>query len=391
MKREILNPKQIRIFQIRNSILFRISIFGFFILLTCMSFASQVIDPTDIGVGARPLGMGRSFTAVADDGSAIFMNPAGLSGINLLSMSGNMLGEVPYTVFGGSYPVGPGTMGIGYVGLGVSGIMETNVVSGTPEITGNSGSFTNSSINVSYASELKDLPYLSTLKIGNLTDPKLGATLKLVSQGFSGMVSAEGKGGSGIDLDLGAIANIDPDTKVALTLKNIIPGNNFGADEMPLRMILGLSKNYPNTNLLTTIDLEYNRSLLMNFGVEWAPAQMLRLRAGLDQEPNAGSILSNFTAGLGLIFRGFTFDYAYHTYAELNEFSSHFFSIGYRGEVPKIAKKAEFPLQPIPAPKLVPAPISQPPAPILKPAAPVVKTTAKPVKKPAPKPKKKSR
>jgi hypothetical protein len=362
-----------------------------------MALASQVIDPTDVGVGARPLGMGRSFTAIAGDGSAIFMNPAGLSGINLLSMSGNMLGEVPYTVFGGSYPVGPGTMGIGYVGIGVSGIMETNVVSGTPEITGNSGSFTNSSINVSYASELKDLPYLSALKIGNLTDPKLGATLKLVNQGFSGMASAEGKGGSGIDLDLGAIADIDPDTKVALTLKNIIPGNNFGGDEIPLRMIFGLSKNYPNTNLLTTIDLEYNRSLLMNFGVEWSPAQVLRLRAGLDQEPNAGSILSNFTAGLGLIFRGFTFDYAYHTYAELNEFSSHFFSIGYRGEIPKITKKAEFPLKLIPEPTLIPSPISKPPVPTLVPSPklaprgiegppiPAIKTPVKPAKKAPPK------
>jgi hypothetical protein len=372
-KHEIRNPKQFRIFKIQILILFGIWCLGFGI----SAQASQVIDPTDVGVGARPLGMGRSFSAVADDGSAVFINPAGLSGINAMSMSGNMMGEAGYTVFGGSYPVGPGTLGVGYVGIGASGINETNLVNGTPEVTGNSGSFTNSSINLSYGSEMKDIPFLSNFNIGNLTNTRLGATLKMVNMGFSGLASAEGKGGSGIDMDLGFIANVDDDTKAALTIKNLIPGNNFGGDELPMRTVLGLSKNYPNTNLLTTIDLEYNRSLLMNFGVEWSPAQMLRVRAGLDQEPNAGSILSNFTAGLGLIFKGFTFDYAYHTYAEIADMSTHFFSIGYRGEVPKISRKAVSPLKPIPEPTL--KPYVPPPATITLPPT-ITTTTVKTVK-----------
>src|SRR5260221_13478775 len=33
----------------------------------------------NVGVGARPLGMGRAFTGVADDIDSIYWNPAGLS------------------------------------------------------------------------------------------------------------------------------------------------------------------------------------------------------------------------------------------------------------------------------------------------------------------------
>ena len=51
------------------------------VLLAQIAFAQVRIanDPTRLGVGARPLGMGKVFTAFADDPSAIFLNPAGLN------------------------------------------------------------------------------------------------------------------------------------------------------------------------------------------------------------------------------------------------------------------------------------------------------------------------
>ena len=45
-----------------------------FILL--LSFSSQAAD---IGLSARALGMGNAYTAVVDNGDAIFYNPAGLA------------------------------------------------------------------------------------------------------------------------------------------------------------------------------------------------------------------------------------------------------------------------------------------------------------------------
>lgn len=343
--------------------------------------ASQVIDPTEIGIGARPLGMGKAYTAIANDGSALFTNPSGLSKMSAISMSGNLLGEVPYTVLGGSYNVLNGTVGVGYVGLGVTGIKETNLVNGTPEVTGNEGSFTNSAINLSYATELNNILKINT---GIFKDTRVGATLKMVSQGFSSLASAEGKGGSGIDLDLGAIANLDENTKAGLTVKNLIPGNNLNSDEIPMAMTAGLSKTFPQYNLLAAVDAELSRALLFHLGAEWNPVQILKVRLGLDQKPDAGSTTTNLAAGLGIAFKGFTFDYAYHTYAGLNELTSHFISIGYIGEEKKEAPK------PVPVPStLVPSPsIPSSPAPILvpspKPLVPAIKAPVKkPVKKPA--------
>ena len=111
-------PKQFRslVFRIWN--LFSISIFVFSISASA-AYASSVADLTEIGVGARPLGMARAFTAVADDGSAIFMNPAGLNSVDelsLISMSGNLINEIPYLVIGGARRTHLGVFGIGYIG-----------------------------------------------------------------------------------------------------------------------------------------------------------------------------------------------------------------------------------------------------------------------------------
>ena len=335
------------------------------------TFASQVLDPTDIGVGARPLGMGKAYTAIANDGSAVFTNPAGLAQINALSvisMAGNLESEVPYTMVGGSYPVLNGTVGIGYVGLGVSGIKEAVLVGITPEVTGNEGNFANSSLNISYAKDLQ-------MNFGMLKETKVGATVKLVSQGFSNAPSMEGGGGSGFDVDLGALASLDNDTTAGLTIKNIIPGNNLKSDELAMDITAGVARRFSQWNLLTAADAEIARSFLLHAGCEWNPIEMVRVRLGLDQKPNAGSTSTNLAAGLGVTFRGFTFDYAYHTFTDLNEFATHFFSIGYVGEAKAQMKPAPVPA-PMPVPVIAPAPIMPPP--ILTPA---------PVKpKPAPKP-----
>ncbi|MBX9836986.1 MAG: hypothetical protein K2X69_01600 [Silvanigrellaceae bacterium] len=49
--------------------------------------SSILIPPLPIYLGARPLGMGDAFVAVADDENAIFHNPAGIGSNNLKSKS----------------------------------------------------------------------------------------------------------------------------------------------------------------------------------------------------------------------------------------------------------------------------------------------------------------
>ena len=73
------------------------------------SFAQTTFDPLSIGVGARAMGMGKAYVAVAEDCDTIFTNPAGLGEIDafqLSSMSGKIFDEVQYLQFGGVYPLG---------------------------------------------------------------------------------------------------------------------------------------------------------------------------------------------------------------------------------------------------------------------------------------------
>ena len=73
-------------------------------LLVCSAGLAQAAEPFDkvgtvgaqflkIGIGARATGMGGSFTAVADDASAVYWNPAGIS-----RLSGN-IASVNHTVW----------------------------------------------------------------------------------------------------------------------------------------------------------------------------------------------------------------------------------------------------------------------------------------------------
>ena len=341
------------------------------ISLICISLAGAgfAFDLTEIGVGARPLGMGKAFNAVADDGSAIFMNPAGLAGVerfNVLSMSGNLINEVPYMLLGGSWRTQYGVFGLGYVGASVGDIKETVLINGTPEVTGNKASYGNTTLLLSYGNDAKDVNYVN--KIAFLTDrgTKVGANLKIVSYGFSGGASFEGGSGSGFDLDLGTIIPVNDNLTGSFSIKNIIPGNNLKNDELPMSLIGGVAYTIPDRNLLTAADMEIASygGLLFHLGAEWNPTPPLFLRGGLDQKPDG----FNLALGVGTKFRGFTFDYAYHTYAELAGFTTHYFSIGYIAE--EMGKKPA--VSPAPAPVVRPRPAAAP-APAAKPKSEMAK------------------
>jgi hypothetical protein len=70
-------------------------------------------------------------------------------------------------------------------------------------------------------------------------------------------------------------------------------------------------------------------------GVEWWLTEIFALRAGVDQDvigKGSGSeleVTSNPTAGLSLLFRGFSFDYAYHRYNNIASNDTHYFSLAY--------------------------------------------------------------
>ncbi|HOT77812.1 MAG TPA: hypothetical protein PK467_18640, partial [Candidatus Wallbacteria bacterium] len=69
--------------------LFMAVFMGAFIASGLLSFARAYSNPDFFlkqGVGARQLGMGNAGTAVADDASAVFFNPAGLAFLKNLEL-----------------------------------------------------------------------------------------------------------------------------------------------------------------------------------------------------------------------------------------------------------------------------------------------------------------
>ncbi|MCX5725727.1 MAG: S-layer homology domain-containing protein, partial [Candidatus Saganbacteria bacterium] len=71
-------------------------------------------------------------------------------------------------------------------------------------------------------------------------------------------------------------------------------------------------------------------------GAEFWPTKNVALRIGLDQDPaTLSESIGNLTGGVGFKYSGFEFNYAYHTYSNINENTTHFFSISYLGEEKK--------------------------------------------------------
>jgi len=314
-----------------------------FISLAVFSFEAKAQiaianDPTILSVGARPLGMGKAFAALANDPSAIFLNPAGLANIStwqLSSMSSKYINEFDYVQVSMVIPTRFGNFGLGYGGTGYSfqapspevvviGGEEKYFPSPTDEV---SASWGDSALLLSYSRKYWE----------NLS---LGGNLKIYSQNLSGSnfstITAQG-----LDLDLGLFYRQSPQLQLAAVLYNILPSSlggkvswSNGIDEsLPSSAKLGLSYQlvgpqgalqWEEQEAVFSFDYEsfLTRSKTnSHLGLEWTPISFLTLRLGSDN--------GDTTYGIGISYNQFRFDYAYHTYFNQSWASTNYFSFSY--------------------------------------------------------------
>lgn len=328
------------------------------VLLSSCAFSGSIIDPVAVGVGARPIGLGRAYIGLADDASSVFLNPAGLSSgrsFDFVSMKASLMNEVGYTVLAAAIPVEIGRVGAGIVNSSVQGIPLTRWtdVSGVlrPETYG----YTDYSSNVlilSYGGKLSEI-----FRNPRLANVSFGTSLKYYLQGFSETsASLEGASGSGADLDLGVRFRAASWLDMGIVLSNILPidmGGGFFwkrngiAENIPAGLKIGSAvkiigrdaiSSSATSELVFLLDLEKNMDaasdlLLLHSGVEWKPVKQLALRIGLDQQQSAQvsgvGVETNITYGVGINFSPVSFDYAYHGYGSLAENTTHYFSIKY--------------------------------------------------------------
>jgi len=252
-----------------------------FFLIPGVSLGSQVMleDTFKDGVGARPLGMGGAFTAVADDINSIYYNPAGLGSLTF----GYSFGEMDLYNYryernsSNSLNLGP----VGYQGLRTKTI-SGEVLDVTTLAFGNNGpwglswGFSHKNIRA----EADDVSYTSW-------SGDVGLLLKLTSDLYFGMVGQD--------------VLKDPELDIPST-------GRFGMAYRPFAEGITLA-----------FDAETGRSgdvgVLTNYGAEFVMTDGFRLRAGA--RAGAG------TAGATLGFPLFKIHYAFVGSKDQDEDSLH--------------------------------------------------------------------
>lgn len=288
--------------------------------------AGATEDISKIGMGSRPMGMGRAFVSVADDVNSIFINPAGLGrtrGWQATSMYTSLFeGDLNYIVLGGSNQFAFGKMGLGVISTGTGQIIS-------PSPSGASY--------FDYYDRLFILSYARSEPV-LIGENRLftGFNLKYFQKGFSG---SETNSGRGIDMDLAFALSMQNGLMLGMNVQNILPtsvvwdsGEN---DSIPAVLKAGASKRFFEDRLLLALDADIpaGRSIPMTFhaGCEFSANQYLSLRTGLDQNISASSgVITNVSAGVGLTLQKISFDYAYRPFSETGISAAHFVSISLR-------------------------------------------------------------
>lgn len=360
-----------------------IAVWGLLILLSLPTLADNAAapDPIRLSVGSRTLGMGKAMVGLADDLGSVYVNPAGVANVEkwqLTSLSGKLLDEFNYISLAGVYPTNFGKVGLAFAGSSIGGAIPTRVKAGSDpddpvyeaDPTQELMNYYNNVFILTYADKIGRLLTPGFMKpIAErapwLKDVNFGVNLKLFSVGLSGDGITQGNA-SGQELDFGLQAKPRNFLSVGLGVQNLLPFSLGGK----LRYASGWEESYPmvmkaglalavigppesalreigdhRVNVLLDADWEPTRTanvpMLFHLGAEWMPVEMLAIRLGIDQEQvGVGTTANNLTAGVGVFFRGFRFDYAYHQFAGAPGVDNHFFSLSY-GIFPPKKKQIE--------------------------------------------------
>lgn len=274
----------------------------------------------DIGVGARAQGMGGAYTALADDASAVYWNPAGLAHLDKreIAISHSELGlsaREDFLAYAHPTPRGTFAAGAAYLSQGT--------IAGRDALGRPTGGY-----------EASDAAL--TGSYGVKTDyADVGASVKYVR---SHIASAEAQG---LAADAGLRREIDGAGPGRLflgaALRNAGPGLKYDAqrNDLPLRLAAGAAYSLSSgrTFAFELQSAPRGGGVDAGFGAELKVLEGGVLRLGYSTK-NAAADGSGFdaarglTVGLGLERAGYRFDYAAQAAGELG--ATHRFTLAKR-------------------------------------------------------------
>jgi len=275
-------------------------------------------DMLSIGVGARALGMGGAFAAVADDASAMYWNPAGIvnvkgvevSSVKLLGMEGL---DANYTYLNLVYDPGEdtGSFGIGYLKQGVGGIIIRN---GSGDQIGGSRDASDNVINVAYAKKISN--WLS-----------LGINAKAMFGMYPDSGAGQGYNGFGADaallIGMGGIYDALKGLALGINMQDpyTVININGGEERAAYNLKTGIAydlqfiflKNM-SSRMVVAADYDTEYSGEYHFGAEFIWNKMIGIRAGIKGYVSGAGGLdqgAELSLGMGIKWYFIQIDYAY--------------------------------------------------------------------------------
>lgn len=303
----------------------RILLASFCVLgLTLPIHAASGASFLKIGVGARALGMGGAYTAVANDATALYWNPGGLARMERKELSlthAASFAETSFDFVGYAHPTRVGTFA--FSGLHLS----QGALDGRDDNRNAAGSFTASDS-------------AATLAFARAVTSKInvGASAKLIRQTIAN------ENAQGVAFDLGLTANTPvKNLTVGAAALNLGPGMKFVQESYSLPLTLSVGTAYRVWQpLALSGDLRHypvDARTSLSFGMEFSPVQMVALRAGYisaaaasspsSSEKRASQLegLTGFGAGMGLQISHYRLDYAFTPAGELGNVQRVSFSM----------------------------------------------------------------
>ncbi|MBD3270919.1 MAG: PorV/PorQ family protein [Elusimicrobia bacterium] len=272
-----------------------------------------------IGTGARPIGMGQAFMAVADDLNALYYNPAGLAQQYERQATASYLRyfqDVSIGFLGYSQPLGEGTFGVGLNYLYVGGIEKRRLVSdggvGDSDVPEDKFGAYDAALSLSYADQELLGRYVEGLDVG--------FNVKIIRQ------EIDTEDANSVAIDLATLYRTGiTDLNMSLGVYNIGPEVKFveEGDPLPFGVGFGMSYRMLNRKLLIAGDvLDYviDERFYGDIGLEYSLIEVMALRAGyrfgMDSELGGGAGLGT---GLGFNVWGVCLDYAFAPFGELGD------------------------------------------------------------------------